>query len=254
MIQAIIVEDERPSAQRLATQIEKLEFPIKIIASLRSVSEAKGWFKDNSPPDLIFLDIQLGDGTAFDLLEDLDIKTPIIFTTAYDEYAIKAFEFNSIDYLLKPVELNKLSNAVSKLQNISDLVDSSNQIQDQFQSVQRIVTGDFKKRFLVKLGDQFIPIDTSEIHYFFYDGGSSWIMTSSGKKYLLEQSLDQLENLVNPLDFYRINRQYLLSVRSISEIHAYFNSRLLIKLNPERDDDVIVSRDRVSDFKKWMDL
>lgn len=255
MMQVVIIEDERPSAERLATQLGKISAGIEVIGTLGSVSETRQWFKDNSPPDLIFMDIQLGDGTAFDFLSDYQLNTPIIFTTAFDEYAIKAFEYNSIDYLLKPIDQGKLNHALEKLKNMNSETASSFNLQDDvFQSVQRVVTGNFKKRFLVRLGDQFIPVDTAHIHYFYYDRGSSWIMTGEGKKYLIEHSLDQIENLVNPIDFYRINRQFIVTLRSIAEIHSYFNSRLLIQLKPTWNDDVIVARDRVTGFKRWMDL
>ncbi len=250
---ALIVEDERLSAERLAHQVNKLQADIEIAGIVGSVDEARSWFRDNSPPDLVFMDIQLSDGTAFDLLAETTIESPIIFTTAYDEYAIKAFEFNSIDYLLKPIELSKLKSAVEKLQRVSPNQNSFSKTED-LAALQRVITGEFKKRFLVKIGDQFIPVNSTDIHYFCYDKGSSWIVTLDGKKYLVEHSLDQIENLINPLDFFRINRQFIVTLKAISEIHTYFNSRLLIRLVPEWKEEVIVSRDRVSDFKRWMDL
>ena len=252
MKQAIIIEDEKLSADRLRHQITKLKNPVDVVAQLGSVSESQEWFRDNSAPDLIFLDIQLGDGTAFELLDACDIDSPIIFTTAYDEFALKAFEYNSIDYLLKPVEMDKLEQALNKLEKkTEELIPLQ---RERVSSLNRILNGDFKKRFLVKTGDQYTPVNTSGINYFYYENGSTWIRTGTDKRYLIDHSLDQVEQLINPIDFYRINRQFIISPRSIAEIHTYFNSRLLVKLTPDYKEDIVVSRDRVGDFKKWMDL
>ena len=250
---AVIIEDERLSAERLLTMIDHLPNKIDVAATLESLKEAKAWFRDNSLPDMVFLDIQLGDGTAFDLMDDISVAVPIIFTTAYDNYAIKAFKFNSIDYLLKPIEQNKLEHAVDKLFEISRQPDDIFE-KGKIDQLHRIINGDFKKRFLVKRGDQFIPVNVDQVAYFVYHQNTTWIITKDNQKFIVDQSLDQLENMVSPLEFYRVNRQMIITLSTISEIHSYFNSRLLIKLEPACQDEVIVARDRVAEFKRWMDL
>jgi DNA-binding LytR/AlgR family response regulator len=254
MTGALVIEDERLSADRLVSMIGKTGRRIEILEVLDSGKKAAEWLRDNSPPDLIFLDIQLGDQTAFDLLKETSVTSPIIFTTAYDEYAVKAFEYNSVDYLLKPIQLEKLASALDKFEGIGNRNLKTSRPEANYESVQRIISGEFKKRFLVKLGDQYVPVDVTEIAYIYYEEGTAWIYTHQGKKYLIDHTLEQLDHLLNPLEFFRINRQFIITLKSIQEIHTYLNSRLLIRLAPSRDEEVIVSRDRVSDFKRWMDL
>lgn len=252
MIQALIVEDERLSADRLKKMIEKVDPEVQIMDILDSVESSLEWYRDNSPPDLIFLDIQLNDGTGLDFLRDSNCKCPIIFTTAYDDYAIKAFRYNSLDYLLKPIEEEDLKRAIEKFKEYT----SQPEFRDNpvYPEVQRIISKEFKKRFLVKLGDQLKPIDVEDIAYFVYEKGLTSLLTHDGEKWPVDHSLEQVEELINPLEFYRVNRQTLISLKSIKEIHTYFNSRLLLNLNPSLDQDVIVARERVAHFKKWMDL
>lgn len=249
---ALIVEDERLSADRLKKQIQKVSAEIEIMGIMDSVASALDWFRDNSPPDLVFLDIQLNDGTGFDLLNQVDLTFPVIFTTAYDNYAIKAFKFNGVDYLLKPVDEQELRNSIQKVRQNASL-DGSTPAED-YGKLNKIITGDFKKRFLIKIGDQFQSIAVGEIAFFEYSEGMCYTFTREGKRLPLDYTMDQLESLLNPLEFFRINRQLLISLGSIKEIHSYFNSRLLLKLSPQLDHEVIVSRDRVNDFKCWMDL
>ena len=249
---ALIVEDERLSADRLKSQIQRLAPDLELVDVLDSVETAQDWFRDNTPPDVLFLDIQLNDGTGFDLLSKVKVTFPVIFTTAYDKYAIKAFKFNGVDYLLKPVSDDELVSAIQKVQAVGAKEEGVSE--PHYGRIQKIISGDFKKRFLVKIGDQFQSIGVVEIAFFHYEAGMCYIFTFNGKKYPVDYTMDQLEGLVNPLDFFRINRQYFASLKSIAEIHSYFNSRLLLKLTPDQSNEIIVSRDRVSDFKNWMDL
>ncbi len=249
MIQALIVEDERLSADRLKNMINEVAPELQIAAILDSVESSLEWFRDNSPPDLIFLDIQLNDGTGLDLLRESKTRCPVIFTTAYDDYAIKAFQYNSLDYLLKPVEEEDLKRAIAKFKEFSN-----EHPRVDIPQVERIIARDFKKRFLVKLGDQYKPIDVTSIAYFTYENGLTYLITHDGERWPVDQSLEQVQEVLNPLDFYRVNRQTLISLKSIAEIHTYFNSRLLLKLLPDCPQEVIVARERVSHFKKWMDL
>ncbi len=249
MTQVIIVEDERLSAERLEHLIRKTDPDIEIIARLDSYHAALDWYRDNSPPDLMFLDIQLGDGTGIDFLKETEAKTPVIFTTAYDEFAIKAFKFNSLSYLLKPIEEGDLKESLEKFKSIS-FQPSDNQIDN----TRKILNEDFKKRFLVKLGDQYKSINTMDVAFFIYQQSMCSVVTKNGEKWPMDQTMEQVESLVSPIDFFRVNRKLLVTIEAIAEIHSYFNSRLILRLNPSLDEDVIVSRERVADFKRWMDL
>ena len=249
----VIIEDERRSADGLIRMIQQYDQDIEVTAILGSVAQSKDWFRENSPPDLLLLDIQLSDGTAFDLLKSVDISTPVIFTTAYDQYAIKAFKYNSIDYLLKPLDQEELNKALDKFRKSShepQPIEESSSIQE----LEQLLNGEFKKRFLVKLGEQYRSIEVSEIAYFRYENGLTYIHTLDGQKYPDDHSLDNLDKMLHPLEFFRINRKMLIALKSIKQIHTYFNSRLLLKLTPDTPEETIVSRDRVNDFKRWMDV
>ncbi len=251
-MRVIIIEDELRSAERLRKMLIKLEADIEIDAILDSLVSAREWFRDNSPPDLAFLDIQLGDGTSFELLHELKSDFPVIFTTAFDQYAIKAFKYKSVDYLLKPVVEDELVQAIEKYQASGNLP-SKPLVQD-LVSTHRLITGDFKKRFLIKIGEQYKPVTIDEVAYFYSRDNQTYLMTLPGKYYPIDQSLEQIENSLNPLEFFRVSRKMLIGLNAIAEVHTYFNSRLLIKLQPSTDLECLVSRERVSDFKSWMDL
>ncbi len=251
MTEVVIIEDERLIAERLKSLVLSCKDDFKIAALLPSVNKAKEWFKDNSPPDLIFLDIQLNDGTCFDVLKSLENSPPVIFTTAYHEYAMKAFKFNSIDYLLKPIDKEELENAIMKFNSLRQ-EKPVEQVID-YDKMNKIINQEHKRRFLVKLGDQYQNIDVNDIKFFHYEEGTTYLIGANGCKLPLDYSLDQLEELLNPFDFFRVNRQYFVKVDAIEKINSYFNSRLMLTLSPQASEDVIVSRDRVADFKRWMD-
>ena len=247
-MKAVIVEDERLSADRLRSLVQKVSPDIEVLEILDSVGTARDWLSANSQPDVMFLDIQLNDGTSFDLLSEGLISCPVIFTTAYDQFAVKAFKFNSVDYLLKPVESTELEKAIEKFQRNREATSID------LSRLSKMVTGDYKKRFLVKLGEKFQSVEIGEVAYFYYDEGITFLMTKAGKKWPIDLSIESLEGVLNPLEFFRINRKLIICLPAISEIHTYFNGRLLLKLNPTTTFETIVSRERVSDFKKWMDL
>jgi len=247
----VIIEDERLSADKLIRMIATYDPDIQIIGNIDSVKRGIEWFKENSPPDLVFLDIQLSDGTGFDLLRQISHSPPVIYTTAYDQYAIKAFKYNSIDYLLKPLNQKELETAIEKFRKIDT---SERRTENDLNTVDKLINGDFKKRFLVRVGEQFQSVDIHQVAYFRYDDGLAYIHCLDGRKLPIDQSLDNLENMLHPLEFFRINRKMIIGLTSIHQIHTYFNSRLLLKLKPDSTEEVIVSRDRVSDFKRWMDV
>ncbi len=243
----IIIEDEKPAARLLSRKLEKLN--ITVSQMLHSVEESMKWFAENPQPDLIFLDIQLSDGLSFEIFEQFDIKSAVIFTTAYDEYALRAFKLNSVDYLLKPIDPTELEKAVQKYkertQNKSlDL----NWVKNMFGTNQK----SYKERFSVKIGQQLKIINTSDVECFFSENKGTYIHTSENRNYLIDSTLEQVEDELNPKDFFRVSRKFVVSLKAIKEIQVYSNSRLKVILNTYKEDEVIVSRERVSDFKSWI--
>ncbi len=249
---AVIIEDEDIAARRLRNLINELAPDCEILDRISSVEIGHEWFKNNPLPDLIFLDIQLNDGYGFDIIDQLDRHPPIIFTTAYNEYAIRGFKYNGLDYLLKPIDKSELKKALDKYINTVDNNEQSynaniNEIRQLFQK-------EYKRRFMVKVGNQFNSYSVDDIAYFKADDGVIFLITKSGQKCPIEYTIDQLEEILDPIKFFRINRKYFVSVEAVKEIHTYFNSRLLIKVNPDQEEQIIVSRERTTNFKKWLDM
>jgi DNA-binding LytR/AlgR family response regulator len=247
----IIIEDEKPAARLLQRKIEKLGYGITTL--LHSVEESLEWFQNNDHPDLIFLDIQLSDGLSFEIFEKIDIKSAIIFTTAYDEYALRAFKLNSIDYLLKPIDEEELATAISKFEN---QFQANSVLNLDFEAIKRMlvnpVSKEYRKRFSVKIGQQIKVIDVVEIECLYSDNKGTYIHTSDNRDYLIDSSLEVVEAELDPKDFYRISRKYIIPLQSVKEIQLYSNSRLRISLPTYKADEVIVARERVSDFKEWL--
>ncbi|WP_430401068.1 LytR/AlgR family response regulator transcription factor [Flavobacterium sp.] len=247
----IIIEDEKPAARLLQRKLEKLGYTIQTL--LHSVEESISWFENNAHPDLIFLDIQLSDGLSFEIFDKIDIKSPIIFTTAYDEYALRAFKLNSIDYLLKPIEEEELETAINKFQNQfqKNAVSSLD-----FEAIRRMLVNpvqkEYKNRFSVKIGNQIKVVLIDEIECFYSENKGTYLHTIDNRDYLLDISLEQLETELNPDLFYRISRKFIIPLQSIKEIQVYTNSRLKVILPTYKEDEVIVSREKVSDFKSWI--
>nr|WP_315176827.1 LytTR family DNA-binding domain-containing protein [uncultured Flavobacterium sp.] len=247
----IIIEDEKPAARLLERKIEKLGYSITTL--LHSVEESLLWFQSNPHPDLIFLDIQLSDGLSFEIFEKIDIKSAVIFTTAYDEYALRAFKLNSIDYLLKPIDEEELDTAIAKFRNQFQVNSVSNL---DFEAIKRMlvnpISKEYRKRFSVKIGQQIKVIDVAEIECLYSENKGTYIHTSDNRDYLIDSSLEVVEAELNPNDFFRISRKYIIPLQSVREIQLYSNSRLKISLPTFKADEVIVARERVSDFKEWL--
>ena len=252
----IIIEDEKPAARLLQRKVEKLGLQVNTM--LHSVEESISWFQNNPHPDLIFLDIQLSDGLSFEIFEYFDkaqqhIKSAVIFTTAYDEYALRAFKLNSIDYLLKPIDEEELSIAISKFKNqfqkntISSL---------DFEAIKRMLVNpvekEYKKRFSVKIGQQLKVISIDEVECFYSENKGTYIHTLDNRDYLIDSTLEVVEAEINPKDFYRVSRKFIVPLKAVKEIQVYSNSRLKIILPTYKDDEVIVARERVGDFKEWI--
>ena len=251
-MRVLIIEDEEAAFKSLTRMINNIDNNIKIEGWLRSVKKAIDWFKTNEMPDLIFLDIKLTDGISFEIFEMIEITSPVIFTTAYSEYAIKAFEINGVDYLLKPFSQEQFKKSINKyLKFHSDINPAKlGEIINLFK------TGEtdnlYKSRFLVKTRDKLKAILTSEIAYFYRDELVS-LVTRDNKKFLLDYSLDELADILNPKDFFRINRQFLIHIDSIIQAHKYYKGKLKIILSPETDEELIISQEKASKFKDWMD-
>lgn len=251
-MKAVIIEDEELAARRLKSLIAECDPGIEVVASLESVAGSIEWFRNNPPPDLVFLDIHLEDGLSFAIFDEIRINVPIIFTTAFDEYAIKAFKLKSIDYLLKPISKEELESAIKKFREWGGenktLVDLAGLIQLLGPKRQ-----EYRERFSVTVGDKLRTLDVNEIAYIFSTSSITFAVTSDNRQYSLDQSIDKLLNELNPANFFRVNRQYLVCYKSIVNVHVYPKSRLKLELNPPVKDMVFVSIDRVPEFKKWLD-
>lgn len=247
----IIIEDEKPAARLLQRKVEKLG--LQVNALLHSVEESINWFQNNAHPDLIFLDIQLSDGLSFEIFESIDINSAVIFTTAYDEYALRAFKLNSIDYLLKPIDEDDLEIAVNKFKARNS--NASNLSLD-FEMIKKMLVNPvdrvFKKRFTIKVGQQLKMITIDEIECFYSENKGTYLHTFDNRNYLLDVTLEQLENELDPQNFYRVSRKFIIPMKAIKEIQIYSNSRLKVILPTYKEDEVIVSREKVTEFKSWI--
>ena len=248
----IIIEDEKPSARRLQRQLKTLNLEAQTM--LHSVEESIAWFHNNSHPDLIFLDIQLSDGLSFEIFETIEIKSAVIFTTAYDEYALQAFKLNSIDYLLKPIDDEDLEMAVKKYQ---ERAPQKQGVTLDFDDIKKLLVNPidrvYKKRFSVKVGQHLKLINIDDIECFYSENKGTYAHTSEGRNYLLDTTLDQLEDELEPQTFFRINRKFYVNINAIKDMVSYTNSRLQIKLQSYHEQEVIVARERVKDFKNWLE-
>ncbi|HAH24735.1 MAG TPA: DNA-binding response regulator [Prolixibacteraceae bacterium] len=246
----LIIEDEQLAARRLQNMVLAYDPTIKVLAKLESVEDSVEWFKTNPHPDLIFLDIHLEDDLSFAIFEKVKVDAPIIFTTAFDEYAIRAFKLKSIDYLLKPIIQEELNNAIAKYKawngqkngiDMSALFDLINKKEPSY-----------RERFSVSYGQKIKSFNVSEIAYFYSREGMTYAALNDQKHYPVDYSLDTLLNELNPTDFFRINRQYLIKHASIKQVHVFPKSHLKLELSPKPLDDTFVSIDKVTAFKKWL--
>ncbi len=249
----LIIEDEIPAAKRLEKLILECKPEATILDVIDTVEDAVDWFENNDEPDLVISDIQLADGVSFEIYENLELECPIIFATAYDQYAIKAFELNSIDYLLKPFSKETLQKSFDKLDKMNPSSAGLQEL-DLNSLIQKASTGNtYKQRFLISKGDALIPISTSQIAYIYTEDKAVMIKTNDGKSYFLSYSLDELETQLDPSDFFRLNRQFITSINAIAKISQYFNGKLKVELNPTQEGEVIVSRAKTPVFKNWLE-
>ncbi|MBB6109976.1 LytR/AlgR family response regulator transcription factor [Mucilaginibacter lappiensis] len=249
----LIIEDEIKTAKELKGLIEAIDSDIKIVDILHSVNSAIQWFKEHPSPDLIFSDIQLGDGLSFDIYRNVQVNTPVIFCTAFDEYAIRAFEANGIDYLLKPIDEGMLEQSLRKYQHFKNLF---NNRQDLYQQKLIKLVGQmdtkYKQSILVYFKEKIIPIKTSEIRFIYAEHGLVYIH-SNFDRFITQHTVEQLEAMLNPQLFFKANRQFIINRDNIQNVEHYFNRRLFVKLNCETPEKIIVSKIKANDFLQWME-
>lgn len=251
-MKALIVEDENIAADKLERLLKQIDESIEVSAKLESVSQTTEWLKANTV-DLIFLDIHLSDGNCFRIFDELEVKTPIIFTTAYDQYAIQAFKVNSIDYLLKPINKYDLIQSIEKYKQVHSMCESSdtidyNDLMSSIKSHHKL----YQKRFMVVVGDQIKTILCRDVAYFFAEGKYVFLVDKDRQRYLVDFTLDKLNEILDPDSFFRINRQIIVGFESIKTMQKWFTRRIKLHLEPAYENDAIVSVERVSDFKKWL--
>jgi two-component system response regulator LytT len=253
----LIVEDEELAVKKLKKTLSQVAEDAAVVGETDSIKSTVSWLEANERPDLILMDIELADGQSFEIFNHTDVKSPVIFITSYDEFALKAFKVNSIDYLLKPVQKEDLQTALDKYRQMKAIYhhekEPSLSIEDLVKELQqKIQTKEYRKRFLVKLGQKLVSIDVEDIAYFFSDGRLNFFKTFDNRKFVVDYTMDELNEMLNPDNFFRISRSFYISVNSVGQIHDYFGNRLMLDLKPDTDKEAIVSREKVTDFKTWL--
>lgn len=254
-MKVIIVEDEVPAAEKLERYLQKYDASIQVVARFDSVSTTVPWLLENQDSiDLIFMDIQLIDGLSFQIFQQVQVRRPVIFTTAFNEFALDAFKVNSIDYLLKPITFTDLSSGLKKFETLRQQFqlngDQSEKVQQAFSSMK---TKEYKNRFMVKLGEHIRSITSDQISLFYAEGRDVYLVTNQTRKFIIDYTLESLEDILDPALFFRLNRTFILNINAIKDVLVYSNSRLKITLTQEFDKEIIVSREKVGEFKEWFD-
>ena len=257
-MKVFIVEDEELAVKKLKKTLESVDASAEVVGVADSIRASVSWLQNNPAPDLILMDIELCDGQSFEIFDKVEVKSTVIFTTSYDEYALKAFKVNSVDYLLKPVQKEDLSAALNKLKNMKSMYGGQNgsaslNVENLVKELQlKLQPKEFRKRFLVKHAQKLVSIDIEEIAYFYSDGRLNFFKTYDNRKFVVDYTMDELEEMLDPARYFRISRSFYVSINSIDQIHDYFGNRLLLHLKPVVDKEAIISREKVTDFKMWM--
>jgi len=253
-MKVVIIEDEHLTADRIRILLNKIDPEISVLTVIDSVSKAVEWFGQHKSPDLVFMDIQLADGISFDIFDRVAIEAPVIFITAYQEYAIRAFKVNSVDYLLKPIAEQDLKAALDKYKNLFQRELAFPEIgSDLLASIRQMISKPYKNRFMVKVGDRIKSIDVEHILFFYSQQKGTFIHTDDNRNYAVDYTLDKLAESLDPTLFHRINRRYLCSHRAILELIALSGSKLKVRLQNSKDDQIYISRERLASFKEWLD-
>jgi two-component system, LytTR family, response regulator LytT len=249
----LIVEDEELAVKKLQKTLAAVDAAANVVGVTDSIKSSVEWLQDNPQPDLILMDIELADGQSFEIFNLTDVKSPVIFTTSYDEYALKAFKVNSVDYLLKPIQKEELQTALQKFQKLKGNGSSDINIDSLVKELQqKLQPKEYRKRFLVKHAQKLVSIEIDEIAYFYSDGRLNFFKTADNKKFVVDYTMDELEEMLDPEKYFRASRSFYVSINSIEKIDDYFGNRLILQLKPAVDKEALVSREKVTDFKKWM--
>lgn len=251
-MKVIIIEDEAPAFRRLQKVLEEIDSTIEIIEVIDSVQESIKWFNNHSMPDLIFMDIQLSDGLSFEIFEAVEIHQPVIFTTAFDEYTLRAFKVNSIDYLLKPIKKDDLEKSLNKYNGIKNNYNEGKPNLNELIAHIKLDEKNYKSRFLIKLGDKLISVLSEDIAVFYVHNGLVYLKTIEGKKYIVNYTLDELAQQLDPTIFYRANRQNIIQFQAIQTVHKWHKGKLYVETFVASEEKVIISAEKASDFKKWL--
>ncbi len=254
-MKVILVEDEKSAQDNMLAILKEIDPSIEILACLDSISQTVRYFYENPPPDLAFFDIHLADGSAFKIFDQVDVQCPVVFTTAYSEYTLKAFKVNSIDYLLKPIKLTELEFAINKFKNVQSKSSANigKEILSALASLYPEGKKQYKKSLLIKKFDGFIPIRIDDIALFYIDAGIVYCQLHDGHNHAVHEKMDSIQDELNPRDFFRINRRALVSKERIKEVSNYLGGRLLIRSDVEAREKLLVSKGRVADFRKWLE-
>jgi DNA-binding LytR/AlgR family response regulator len=251
-MKVVIVEDEHLTAQRLQAMLNKYDPSIEVVAEIPSVAEAVEWFKSNPDPDLIFMDIHLEDGQSFSIFETINLDIPVVFTTAYDDYMVQAFKVNSVDYLMKPLNFEELTQAIGKYKRLfTQRTEKTANVEMLLQALKN-KEPEYKSRFLVSIGSRLKAIEVPDIQYFYSACKVTFLVTKDNQRFPIDYSLDRLALMLNPKEYYRINRQMMIRLGAIAQMHVYAKGRIQLELTPALKEDVFVSLDRVVEFKEWL--
>ena len=249
----LLVEDEDLAVKKLRKTLEAVDPGIEVIGTTDSIKATVQWLKDNPAPELILMDIELADGQSFEIFNLIDVNSPVIFTTSYDEFALKAFKVNSVDYLLKPIQKDELEAAINKFRRLKGIEHPNTDFDNLVRELQqKLQPKEYRKRFLVKQGQKLISIEIEEISYFFSDGRLNFFKTTDNRTFVVDYTMEELEEMLDNQKYFRISRSFYVSINSVDKIEDYFGNRLLLGLKPPVDKQALVSREKVTAFKKWM--
>ena len=257
-MKVLIVEDEELAVKKLQKTLQSVDAQAEVVGVTDSIRSSVKWLQENESPDLILMDIELAHGQSFEIFDKVDVNSTVIFTTSYDEYALKAFKVNSVDYLLKPVQKEDLEAALEKFHRLKQLLGKGEtranlNMENLVRELQqRLQPKEYRKRFLVKQGQKLVSVEVDDIAYFYSDGRVNFFKTRDNRKFIVDYTMDELESMLDPDRYFRISRSFYVSIDSVDQIHDYFGNRLLLHLQPSLDKESIVSREKVSEFKKWM--
>lgn len=253
-MKVLIIEDEELGVERLTKHLNAIDPAIEVVGTTGSIADSVQWLQNHPHPDIVLMDIELSDGQSFAIFNEVDIKSTVIFTTSYDEFALKAFKVNSIDYLLKPIKKEDLKNSLDKYHQLKQQYAPapSVQIETLLSELKQQQKKTYRNRFLVKQGQRLVSIEITDIAYFYAEGRLCFFKTWNKAKYIVDYTLDELEEMLDPVTFYRANRGFIVQVKSIAQIHTHFNGKLLLELEPPTEKEVVISREKASEFKEWM--